>query len=329
MRRRDFITRIGAATAAWPLAARAQQPAMPVIGFLHPGPAQLDAYASLLSAFRQRLGEAGFVEGRNLSIEYRWANNQYDRLLALAAELVQRQVAVIVVPSSTAATLAAKAATEKIPIVFNIGSDPVDEGMVASLTRPGGNITGVTNLFFKLTAKRLELLHDLVPSASVIALLVNPANSYTASETKEAQAAARVLGLRLIVVNATKDSDLDGAFMTLAQPQAGALLVGADPSFIAWRDRIVALAARHRVPASYAYREFAAVGGLWVYGTSRTDAMRQVGVYTGRILKGESPADLPVQQPAKFEIVLNLKTARALGLDVPTSLLLRADEVIE
>lgn len=233
------------------------------------------------------------------------------------------------VPSSTAATFAAKAATGKIPIVFNIGSDPVDEGLVASLARPGGNITGVTHLFFKLTAKRLELLHDLVPSTSVIALLVNPANPYTASETKEAQAVARALGLQLIVVNAIKDSDLDGAFMTLAQQQAGALLVGADPSFIPWHDRIVALAAQHRVPASYAYREFAAVGGLMVHGTSRIDAMRQVGVYTGRILKGENPADLPVQQPAKFEIVLNLKTAKALGLDVPTATLLRADEVIE
>jgi putative ABC transport system substrate-binding protein len=326
--RRDLIAALGGA-AAWPLAAHAQQPATPVIGFLHPGPALLDAYALQLSAFRQGLGEAGFVEGRNLSIEYRWADNQYERLPALAAELVQRQVAVIVVPSSTAGTLAAKAATEKIPIVFNIGSDPVDEGLVASLTRPGGNITGVTNLFFKLTAKRLELLHDLVPSASVIALLVNPANLYTASETKEAQAAARVLGLQLIVVNAIKDSDLDGAFMTLAQHQASSLLVGADPVFITMRDRLVALAARHKVPTSYGYRDYAAIGGLTSYGTSRSDANRRVGIYAGRLLKGKKPADLPVQQPTKFELIINLKAARALGLDVPTSLLLRADEVIE
>jgi putative ABC transport system substrate-binding protein len=232
MNRREFMSLLAAAIAAWPVAARAQRSEMPVIGFLHPGPALLDAFALQLSAFRQGLGEVGFVEGRNLSIEYRWANNQYERLPALAAELVQRQVAVIVVPSSTAATLAAKAATQKIPIVFNIGSDPVDEGLVASLTRPGGNITGVTHLFIKLTAKRLELLHDLVPSTSVIALLVNPSNSYTASETKETQAAARALGLQLIVVNAIKNSDLDRAFMTLAQQQAGALLVGADPSFL-------------------------------------------------------------------------------------------------
>jgi putative tryptophan/tyrosine transport system substrate-binding protein len=262
-------------------------------------------------------------------LEYRWANNEYERLPALAAELVQRKVAVIVVAGSTAAALAAKAATKKIPIVFNIGSDPVDVGLVDSLSRPGGNVTGVSNLFFALTAKRLELLHDLVPTAAVIALLVNPMNAYTEPETRATQAAARTLGLRLDVVNAINEIDFDAAFAILVQNRAGALLVGADPVFTALRDRLVTLSARHKVPTSYGYREFTAIGGLTSYGTSRSHASRQVGIYTGRILKGEKPADLPVQQPTKFELIINLKTASALGLHVPTSILLRADEVIE
>jgi putative tryptophan/tyrosine transport system substrate-binding protein len=327
--RRKFLVALGGAAAAWPLAAEAQQPAIPVIGFLHPGPADDLSAQQSIGAFGQGLSETGYVDGRNVSIERRWANNHYERLPALAAELVQRQVAVIVVAGSTAAALAAKAATKMIPIVFNIGSDPVDVGLVDSLSRPGANITGVSNLFFALTAKRLELLHDLVPTASVIALLVNPTNQYTEPETREAQAAARTLGLHLDVVNAVNEIDVDEAFATLVQRRAGALLVGADPVFTIMRDRLVALAAQHKVPASYAYRDYAAIGGLTSYGTSRSDSNRQVGIYTGRILKGEKPADLPVQQPSKFELIINLKTARALGLHVPTSILLRADEVIE
>jgi putative tryptophan/tyrosine transport system substrate-binding protein len=326
--RRKFLAALGGA-AAWPLAARAQQPAMPVIGVLHPGLPDDPSAQQWIGAFSQALGETGYVDSGNVSIEYRWANNEYERLPALAAELVQRKVAVIVVAGSTAAALAAKAATKKIPIVFNIGSDPVDVGLVDSLSRPGGNVTGVSNLFFALTAKRLELLHDLVPTAAVIALLVNPMNAYSEPETRATQAAARTLGLRLDVVNAINEIDFDAAFATLVQKRAGALLVGADPVFTALRDRLVTLSARHKVPTSYGYREFTAIGGLTSYGTSRSDANRQVGIYTGRILKGEKPADLPVQQPTKFELIINLKTASALGLHVPTSILLRADEVIE
>jgi len=323
--RRKFLAALGGA-AAWPLAARAQQAAMPVIGVLHPGLPDDPSAQQMIGAFSQGLGETGYVDSGNVSIEYRWAKNEYERLPALAAELVQRKVAVIDVAGSTAAALAAKAATEKIPIVFNIGSDPVDVGLVDSLSRPGRNVTGVSNLFFALTAKRLELLHDLVPTAAVIALLVNPMNAYTEPETRATQAAARTLGLRLDVVNATNEIDFDAAFTTLVQKRAGALLVGADPVFLALR---VTLSARHKVPTSYGYREFTAIGGLTSYGTSRSDANRQVGIYTGRILKGEKPADLPVQQPTKFELIINLKTASALGLHVPTSILLRADEVIE
>jgi putative ABC transport system substrate-binding protein len=328
MRRRECITLLGGA-AAWPLGARAQQAAMPVIGFLHPASAGLEGFAPQLLAFHRGLGELGFVEGRNLSIEYRWANDQYERLPALAAELVQRQVAVIAVPAGTSAVLAAKAATQRIPIVFNIGSDPIDMGLVASLSRPGGNLTGVTILSVPLVAKRLELLHELAPTASMIGLLVNPTNSYAAPETKMVQVAATTLGLQVVVVNASKENDLDGAIATILQQGAGALLVGADVTFIPWRDRFAALAARHRLIVSYGYREFAAAGGLVSYGTNRADSYRLVGVYTGRILKGESPADLPVHQAARFELVLNLKAAKTIGLDLPTSLLLRADEVIE
>jgi len=329
LRRRDVITLLGGAAAALPLAARAQQTSVPVIGFLHPASAGLEGFAPQLSAFHRGLGELDFVEGRNLSIEYRWANDRYERLPALAAELVQRQVAVIAVPAGTSAVLAAKAATQTIPIVFSIGSDPVDMGLVASLSRPGGNITGVTILSGLLVAKRLELLRELVPTASVIGLLVNPANSYAAAETKMAQVAASTLGLQVVVGNVSKESDIDGALATIIQQQAGALLVGADVTFIPWSDRFVTLAARHKLLVSYAYREFATAGGLMSYGTNRADPYRQVGVYTGRILKGEKPGDLPVQQSTKVELVINLKTAKALGIELPMSLLMRVDEVIE
>jgi putative ABC transport system substrate-binding protein len=326
IRRRELLAALGS-TAAWPLAARAQQPAMPVIGLLDPR--SPDAVVDVLRAFREGLKETGYVEGENVAIEYRWGRSQYDQMPALAAELVQRQVAVIVVGGSTAAALAAKAATNTIPIVFTIGSDPVDVGLVDSLSRPGGNITGVANLLFALTAKRLELLHDLVPTASVIALLVNPKNPYTAPEVRATQAAAHTLGLHLLVVNAINEMDVDAAFPMLVQQRVGGLVVGADPVFIVMRDRLVALAARHKVPTNYPYRDYAAIGGLMSYGTNRFDASRRVGIYTGRILKGEKPGDLPVWQPTNFELIISLKTARTLGLDVPTSLLLRADEVIE
>jgi len=327
MRRRNFIALLSSAAAAWPLAARAQQSALPVIGFLSGGSAI--PFADRLPAFRQGLGEIGYVEGQNVTTEYRWADGQYDRLPGLAAELVGRKVAVIVVVGTTAAALAAKAATQTIPIVFVIGSDPVEVGLVTSLARPGGNITGVSQVLFTMAGKRLELLHELVPASAAVALLVNPTNPYTESEIREVQTRASALGLQLHVLNATNDSDLETAFMSLVERRAGGLLVGADPFFIIVRDKLVALAAGHKVPTIYGYRDFMAVGGLVSYGTDPAAAYHQIGAYTGRILKGEKPADLPVQQPSKFDLIINLKTARALGLQVPTSILLRADEVIE
>ena len=329
MRRRNFIALLSSAAAAWPLAARAQQSALPVIGFLSGGSAI--PFADRLPAFRQGLGEIGYVEGQNVTTEYRWADGQYDRLPGLAAELVGRKVAVIVVLGTTAAALAAKAATQTIPIVFVIGSDPVEVGLVTSLARPGGNITGVSQVLFTMAGKRLELLHELVPASAAVALLVNATNPYTKSEIREVQTRASALGLQLHVLNATNDSDLETAFMSLVERRAGGLLVGvgADPFFIIVRDKLVALAAGHKVPTIYGYRDFMAVGGLVSYGTDPAAAYHQIGAYTGRILKGEKPADLPVQQPSKFDLIINLKTARALGLQVPTSILLRADEVIE
>jgi putative tryptophan/tyrosine transport system substrate-binding protein len=327
-RRREFITLLGGAVAAWPLSARAQQPAMPVIGFL--GTASPDLYAKALSAFRQGLSETGYVEGRNVTIEFRWADSQNDRLPALAADLVRRQVKVIAAPGSTPAALAAKAATATIPIVFQVGTDPVAAGLVASLARPGGNVTGVTTLNTELGPKRLQLLRELIPTAKIIALLVNPTSPFiTENISKDLQSAARTLGLQLHILNASTERDFDTVFATFAQLRADALVIAPDAMFISRSEQLGALTLQHAVPAITQFREFAAAGGLMTYGGSFTESARQVGVYTGRILKGEKPADLPVQQSAKAELIINVKSAKALGLAVPRELLARADEVIE
>ena len=328
MRRRDFIIFLAGAMAAWPLAARAQQKAMPVIGVLSANSASTSS-GPFMGAFRQGLSEAGYVEGQNLAIEYRWAEGHYDRLPALAADLVGRKVDLIMANSPPSA-LAAKSATSTIPIVFRHGGDPVRDGLVASLARPGGNLTGVSQLGDEgLTAKRLELLSELVPQARVIALLVNPNNSTAERVIQEVQQAARVKGLQLHLLKASSESEIDTAFASLVQLHAGALLVAADPFLSSRREQLVALASRHAVPSIYAWREFAAAGGLISYGASLTSAFRLVGHYAGKVLKGEKPADMPVQQATKFELVINLKTAQALGLTVPQALFLRADEVIE
>jgi putative tryptophan/tyrosine transport system substrate-binding protein len=326
LKRRQFITLLGGA-AAWPLAARAQQPAMPVIGFLNSQ--SPDGFMEPLRGFRQGLKEAGYIEGENVAIEYRWAENQTDRLPALAAELVRRQVAVITTMGSSPA-LAAKSATTAIPIVFNVGDDPVRVGLVASLARPGGNLTGINFFASELAAKRLELLRDLVPAATRVAVLVNPAEArITEATLRDVKAAARGMGLQIQVLNVSTSREINAAFATLAQERPDALFVGGGPFFTARRVQLAQLAARYAVPAIFPQRQDAEVGGLMSYGASVTDAWRQVGVYTGRILKGAKPADLPVVQASKFELVINAETARMLGLAVPPSLIARADEVIE
>jgi putative ABC transport system substrate-binding protein len=330
MRRREFISRalLGGATIAWPVAARSQQTAMPVVGFL--SNASPDGDGGRLRAFRQGLSETGYVDGHNVTIEYRWAEGQNDRLPELAADLVRRQVSAIGSTGGVPAALAAKAATTAIPIVFQVAVDPVAVGLVASLNRPGGNLTGVTSLNVEVGPKWLELLHELVPTATVIALLVNPTNPTLAEAlSRELEAAARTLRLQLHILHASNERDFDAAFATLLQLRADALVIGTDTFFSIQSEQLAALTIRHAVPAISPYREFAAAGGLMSYGGSVTDSYRQVGVYIGRILKGEKPADLPVQQTTNVELIINLKAAKTLRLGVPLSLLGRADEMIE
>jgi putative ABC transport system substrate-binding protein len=323
MRRRTFITLLGG-LAAWPLAARAQQPVMALVGLL--SSVQLDDRQ--IGAIRQGLKDAGYIEGRNLAIKYRSADSHFDRLPALAADLVSDPVAAIIALAPPAA-VAAKAATTTIPIIFATGADPVDLGLVSSLNRPDGNVTGVTFFVNTLGAKRLELLRELVPSATVIGFLINPGNPTSESQTRDVQAAARALGVEPLILNAGSERNIDAAFASFVQQRANAVIVGADSFFVSRRDQLVGLAARHALPASYFLREFADIGGLMSYGPSQTDAYRLAGGYTARILKGEKPADMPVQQAVKFEFVINLKTAKAFGMTVPTTLLAAADEVIE
>jgi putative tryptophan/tyrosine transport system substrate-binding protein len=327
MQRREFIAGLGTAV-AWPLAARAQQP-IPVVGFLSGASPGAFPGTAIGPAFREGLKESGFVEGQNVAVEYHWAEEQYDRLPGLASALVRRQVAVIVA-AGTPALLAAKAATTAIPIIFTTVVDPVEAGLVASLNRPGGNLTGWTILNIELGAKQLELLHELVPMASSIALLVNAANPVFAEPTtKNVQTAARALGLQLHVLNASTDQEIDAAFATLVQLQAGGLVIGPDNFFNSRSEQLAALALRHQIPAIYQYREFVAAGGVMSYGGNLTDAYRLVGAYSGRVLKGEKPSNLPVQQAVRLELAVNLKTAKALGLTIPESLLATANEVIQ
>jgi putative ABC transport system substrate-binding protein len=322
--RRQFISTLGGATVAWPLVAHAQQAAMPIIGFLNGG--SPGGFATQVNAFHQGLKEAGYVEGQNVAIEYRWANDQYDRLSALADDLIRRRVSLIV--ANTPSNLVVKAATSTIPIVFTTGGDPVRLGLVTSLDRPGGNVTGVTQLSGETSPKRLELLHELVPAAKVAALLVNPTDAGF-TETKEMESAAGKLGLQLHILRASTERDFDGVFANLTQLRAGGLVISPGTFFINHSEQLAALALRHMVPTIYEYRRFAAAGGLASYGGDITESYRLAAIYTGRILKGEKPADLPVQQSTKIELIINMKTAKALGLIVPISLLGRADEVIE
>jgi putative tryptophan/tyrosine transport system substrate-binding protein len=328
MKRRAFISLLGGAAAAWPFAVRAQQPAMPVIGFLSSGGQHLDDVRRL-TPFRQGLNETGYTEGRNVTIEYRGAENRIDRLPELASDLARRQVSVIAAAGSPASALAAKSVTRTIPIVFTNAADPVRIGLVASLNRPGGNVTGVTELGAELGAKRLGLLRELVPSATSIAVLVNPTRPGVDAQSAQAQEAAQALGLPLHILTASSERDFDAIFLTLVQLRAGALVISADALFSDRSDQIVALARRYSVPTIYEWREAVEAGGLISYGTSRQDAYRQSAILVGRILKGEKPAELPVLQPTKFELVINMKTAKMLGIEVPISMQMLADEVIE
>jgi ABC-type uncharacterized transport system substrate-binding protein len=325
-RRREFISLLGSAV-AWPVApARAQQAAMPVIGFLH---TRSPEAGHIVEGFRRGLAEADYVVGHNVEIEYRWAGGQYESLPALAAELVRRPVDVLVAGGGEPSAVAAKSATTTIPVVFTIGNDPVKAGLVSSYNRPGGNITGITLLTEMLGTKRLGLLHEMVPQAETIGFLVNPRFAPSEEQLRDAHEAARGLAVRIEVLAAGTDSEIEAAFASLAAKRITALAVGADPFFDTRREKLVAMAARHAVPTMYQFREFALAGGLMAYGIDQLDVWRQVGLYTGRILRGTKPADLPVMQPTKFELVINLKTARALGLEIPPTLLARADEVIE
>jgi putative tryptophan/tyrosine transport system substrate-binding protein len=327
MRRREFITLVGGAAAAWPLAANAQQPPMPVIGLLDS--TSPEVHPNLLRSFRQGLNETGYIEGRNVSIDYRWSDGQYSRAPDLAADLVKRQVTVITAIDGSPSALAAKAATGTIPVIFRIGADPVALGLVNSLNQPGGNVTGVTTLTVEVGAKRLEVLHQVVPTATAIALLLNPTSPFAETLTRDVQTAARMLGLRIDVLNASTERELSSAFASSRQLRVGGLVIGTDVFFNTRSEQLAALAVRHAVPAVYQYREFVAAGGLMSYGGSLKDSYRLAGIYTGRVLKGERPADLPVQQSTKVELFINLKTAGTLGLDIPPALLARADEVIE
>ena len=327
MRRRDLILMLGGAVVAWPLAARGQSSAMPVIGFLDSGSAAVNAH--LVAAFRQGLKEAGYVEHETVAIEYRWAEGDYDRLPGLVADLVRRRVSVIVATGGDPSAQAAKPSAATIPVVFDSGTNPVELGLVASLNRPGGNMTGVNQMIDELVTKQVGLLHELVPHARLIAMLENASHPKADLIARKAQTAAAELGCNLEVLTADKEQDIDAAFTTLNRHRVGALFVGPDPFLASRHDRIIALAARDAVPALFVRREFAAAGGLMSYGTSLPDAYRQIGVYAGRVLKGEKPADLPVVQSTRFDLVINLKTARALGLTIPPALLVKATEVIE
>ena len=327
MQRREFITLLGGAVAGWPLAARAQQPALPVIGFLSAGSLE-GQYLHVVAAFRKGLSETGFVEGQNVAIEYRWAENNNELLPALAAELVTRQPSVIVA-TTTPAALAAKAATATIPIVFSTPSDPVSLGLVDSLNRPGGNLTGVSRMSVEVSPKLVELLHEVVPKVAVIGFLVNPANSNAAELTKNVEVAAARFGQKLVLLKASTESEIGTAFATLVELRAGAIVVPNDALFLTQLNHMVALAARHTIPAAYAYREAVIAGGLMSYGADITDAYHQAGIYAGKILLGAKPSELPVHQQSKIELVINMKTAKALGLTFPLTILGRADEVIE
>jgi ABC-type uncharacterized transport system substrate-binding protein len=327
MRRREFVALLGGAAAAWPLTARAQQPAMPVIGLIN-GATRSEPALRNMDAFRQGLRETGYIEDRNITIEYRWAEDHEDRLPGLAADLVRRNVTMIAA-AGTPAALAAKAATAVIPIVFETAGDPVTLGLVASLNQPGRNVTGVTQLSSELVPKRLGLLHDLIPAAKIIGLLVNQKDPRAETQSSDMQEGARALGLQIHILSASNEAEIDTAFASLVQLRAGALIVGTGNFFTTRREQLAALAARHKVPVIYQYRLFVAAGGLMSYGASITDAYRLAGIYSGRVLKGEKPADLPVARPTKFELVINLKTANALGLKIPPGVLAIADEVIE